>query len=57
MKPSWSRRVSATQIKQFSELHIFLTPGELLEGTCEESFYASNWARAESHVFDAAAAA
>jgi len=51
------RRVSATQIRQFSELHTFLTPGELLYGACKESFYAASWARADSHVFDAAAAA
>jgi glutamate synthase domain-containing protein 2 len=51
------RRVSATQIKQFSELHTFLTPGELLDGSCGESFYTANWARADSHVFDAVAAA
>jgi hypothetical protein len=51
------RRVSATQIKQFSELHTFLTPGQLLDGSCGETFYAANWARADSHVFDAAAAA
>ena len=51
------RRVSATQIKQFSELHTFLQPGELLEGMCTESFYASNWARASSRAFDPIAAA
>ncbi|MDB5459055.1 MAG: FMN-binding glutamate synthase family protein [Caulobacteraceae bacterium] len=51
------RRVSATQIKQFSELHIFLAPGELLDGSCREGFYTTNWARAEARSFDALAAA
>jgi glutamate synthase domain-containing protein 2 len=42
------RRVSATQIQQFSELHTFLAPGSLLDGTCEDSFYAENWRRASA---------
>ena len=48
------RRVSATQIRQFSELHHFLKPGELLDGACQETFYAANWARASADRFDAA---
>ncbi len=51
------RRVSATQVKQFSELHTFLQPGELLTGACEQTFYTANWARACAERFDAAAAA
>jgi hypothetical protein len=47
------RRVSATQIKQFSELHIFLRPGELVDGSCTEGFYCANWARASADSFDA----
>jgi glutamate synthase domain-containing protein 2 len=47
------RRVSATQIKQFSELHTFLKPGELLDGSCQDGFYCSNWARASAEWFDA----
>jgi glutamate synthase domain-containing protein 2 len=46
------RRVSATEIRQFSDLHVFLKPGELLHGVCETSFYRSNWARASSESFD-----
>jgi glutamate synthase domain-containing protein 2 len=45
------RRVSATQIRQFSELHTFLTPGELLDGSCKEGFYMINWARASAGSF------
>ena len=51
------RRVSATEIRQFSELHTFLKPGELLDGDCEVSFYRANWARATATSFDAMAAA
>jgi glutamate synthase domain-containing protein 2 len=47
------RRVSATQVKQFSELHTFLHRGELLDGSCTEGFYCSNWARASADSFDA----
>ena len=49
------RRVSATQIKQFSEIHTFLKPGELISGSCAETFYTINWARASADHFDAAA--
>src|SRR5580658_9019233 len=45
------RRVSATQIRQFSELHTFLTPGQLLDGTCEDSFFMENWKRASATHF------
>ena len=47
------RRVSATEIKQFSELHTFLEPGALLDGPCDDGFYASNWARASAERFGA----
>jgi glutamate synthase domain-containing protein 2 len=45
------RRVSATEIKQFSELHVFLEPGELLDGGCRHPAYANNWARASAATF------
>ena len=46
------RRVSATEIKQFDHLHLFLKPGVLLEGPFE-GFYGENWARASAESFDA----
>jgi glutamate synthase domain-containing protein 2 len=45
------RRVNATEIKQFSQLHTFLKHGELVDGTCEDSFYADNWRRASAAGF------
>jgi glutamate synthase domain-containing protein 2 len=45
------RRVSATEIKQFSELHVFLEPGELLDGRCPHALYAQNWALASAETF------
>jgi glutamate synthase domain-containing protein 2 len=47
------RRVSATEIRQFSELHNFLKPGELLGDACEDGFYAENWKRASAATFAA----
>ena len=47
------RRVNATEIRQFSELHTFLRPDELIDGTCGDGFYGRNWARAEAGTFGA----
>jgi hypothetical protein len=48
-----ARRISATEIKQFSQLHTFLEPGQLIEGTCADGFYADNWERASARSFAA----
>jgi hypothetical protein len=45
------RRVSATEIRLFSQLHPFLKPGDLVDGTCKDGFYASTWARARADSF------
>ena len=50
------RRVSATEIRQFAQLHTFLKPGALVRGECE-GFYADFWARASADSFDGASAA
>jgi glutamate synthase domain-containing protein 2 len=47
------RRVSATEIAQFSELHTFLKPGQLLDDPDACGFYARNWARASAESFGA----
>ncbi|HZZ89979.1 MAG TPA: FMN-binding glutamate synthase family protein [Caulobacteraceae bacterium] len=47
------RRVNATEIRQFSQLHTFLKPGELLGDACTDGFYAENWARASAASFGA----
>ena len=41
------RRVSATEIRQFSNLHVFLRPGQLLQDDCD-GFYTDNWRRASA---------
>jgi hypothetical protein len=48
------RRVSATEIRQFAQLHAFLKPGALVRGECD-GFYAETWARASADSFDGAA--
>jgi len=45
------RRVSATEIKQFDQLHVFLKPRELVDELCEQGFYAENWRRASAESF------
>ncbi|MEJ0064601.1 MAG: FMN-binding glutamate synthase family protein [Caulobacteraceae bacterium] len=47
------RRVNGTEIRQFSDLHLFLKPGELLGDDCEVGFYAENWKRASATTFAA----
>jgi hypothetical protein len=47
------RRVSATEIAQFSELHTFLRPRQLLDDAEVGGFYGRNWARASAESFAA----
>ncbi|MEY2927548.1 MAG: hypothetical protein RL367_2025 [Pseudomonadota bacterium] len=45
------RRISTTEIRQFSELHKFLKPGALLEPKVESGFYRENWQMARADQF------
>jgi len=45
------RRISATEIKLYSQLHAFLKPGQLLDPGMEGEFYARMWALARSDDF------
>jgi glutamate synthase domain-containing protein 2 len=47
------RRVSATEIRQFSQLYHFLEPGDLVEGRCTDRLYGGNWVRASADSFTA----
>lgn len=47
------RRVSATEIKGFDQLHTFLAPRALVEGGLQEGFYAETWRRASAMQFAA----
>lgn len=46
------RRVSATEIKLFSQLHVFLKPGQLLSGDIEGEFYSRMWQMARADSFE-----
>jgi glutamate synthase domain-containing protein 2 len=48
------RRVSLTEIRLFSQLHIFLEEGELLDGACERDFYGNAWKLARADSFEVA---
>jgi glutamate synthase domain-containing protein 2 len=51
------RRISATEIKQFDELHTFLKPCALIDGSLQDGFYAENWRRACATSFNGAVGA
>jgi glutamate synthase domain-containing protein 2 len=48
------RRVSATEIRQFAQLHRFLKPGSLLNGRLADGFYQQSWDMAQAASFDGA---
>ncbi|MBV2134735.1 FMN-binding glutamate synthase family protein [Pseudomonas sp. MAP12] len=49
------RRISTTEIKLFSQLHVFLEPGALLRAPIESEFYARMWQMAQADSFAPAA--
>ena len=51
------RRVGGAEVRLFSQLHVFLEPGELLGGKSERDFYAHAWSLGRPDSFDLAEAA
>jgi glutamate synthase domain-containing protein 2 len=49
------RRVSLTEIRMFSQLHIFLENGELLTDSHDRDFYSAAWRLARAGSFELAA--
>ncbi|UVE18807.1 FMN-binding glutamate synthase family protein [Pseudomonas sp. LS44] len=47
------RRLSASEIKLYSQVHVFLKPGELLSGEISGEFYRRMWQMAQAESFDA----
>jgi glutamate synthase domain-containing protein 2 len=45
------RRVSSTRIQLFSQLHIYLEPGELLQENIRHEFYDTSWKMARADSF------
>lgn len=50
------RRVSETEIRLFSQMHVFLKPGELLAGAHDRDFYGFAWEMADAASFQPKAA-
>jgi glutamate synthase domain-containing protein 2 len=48
------RRVSLTEVRLFSQLHVYLEPGELLNDRCDHDFYDRIWRLARADSFDLA---
>jgi glutamate synthase domain-containing protein 2 len=46
------RRVGDTEIRLFSQLHVFLEPGELVDGGRKRTFYSHAWDLARPDSFD-----
>jgi glutamate synthase domain-containing protein 2 len=46
------RRVSDKEIRLFSQIHVFLKPGDLLNETIEADFYERMWAMARADSFE-----
>ena len=46
------RRISPSEIRLFSQVHLFLKPGELLSGSIDSEFYARMWRMARSDSFE-----
>ncbi|MDB5687914.1 MAG: FMN-binding glutamate synthase family protein [Rhizorhabdus sp.] len=46
------RRVSSTEVRQFADLHVFLSDRELVDGMCDAPFYKRNWDLATPDSFD-----
>ena len=51
------RRVGQAEVRLFSQLHVFLEPGELLEEKSDRDFYSHAWKLARPDSFDLPAAA
>ncbi|MED5524252.1 FMN-binding glutamate synthase family protein [Gallaecimonas pentaromativorans] len=47
------RRTSTTEVRLFSQIHVFLKPGELLDESFEGEFYSRMWKMARADSFDA----
>jgi glutamate synthase domain-containing protein 2 len=46
------RRVSDAEVRLFSQLHVFLEPGELIADRCKRDFYSHAWALGRPDSFD-----
>ena len=47
------RRISDTEVRTYSQVHVFLKPGELLESDIQYEFYRRMWRMARADSFEA----
>jgi glutamate synthase domain-containing protein 2 len=46
------RRISPSEVRQFSQIHNLVKPGALIDGTCNHDFYTQNWEIAKAEAFN-----
>lgn len=46
------RRLSSTEVRQFSDVHRFLAAGDLITGKCQVRYLQENWDRAQASSFE-----
>lgn len=46
------RRYSATEIKNYEQIHFFLKPGDLLQDTTDSNFYHDMWKKSQAESFE-----
>ncbi|NJS13702.1 MAG: FMN-binding glutamate synthase family protein, partial [Sphingopyxis sp.] len=47
-----AHRISRTEVRQFDQMHVFLEPGELLNGECSHQYFHKNWQMAHATSFN-----
>jgi len=47
------RRISDTEVRNYAQVHVFLTPGEMLDGKIQYEFYQRMWDMARADTFAA----
>ncbi len=47
-----AHRISPTEVRQFDQMHVFLNPGELLNGQCSHQYFQKNWQIAQATSFN-----
>lgn len=47
-----AHRICRTEVRQFDQMHVFLEPGELLNGECSHQYFHKNWQMAHATSFN-----
>jgi glutamate synthase domain-containing protein 2 len=46
-----AHRVDSSRVRRFDQIHYYVKPGELLDGSCDQPFFRENWSRARADSF------